>query len=118
MPRSTTRTTELPAVVTAFLASDASASPQATAELFGDQAVVVDDGHTYRGREAIFGWRKGAARAFNYTKTLRSEHQRGPLIEIVERLEGDFPGGRVDLRSTFTLESTGLISSLRIEAAG
>ncbi|MBO0594736.1 nuclear transport factor 2 family protein [Nesterenkonia sp. E16_7] len=117
MPYSTIRRTELPAVVTAFLASDATSSPQATAELFTDQAVVLDDGRTYRGREAILGWRKGAARAFSYTKTMRSARQRGPLIEIVECLEGDFPGGRVDLRSTFTVEPAGLISSLRITVA-
>ena len=58
-----------------------------------------------------------AARAFSYTKTLTSAQQLGAVIEVTERLEGDFPGGRVDLRSSFTLGRNGLIESLTIAAA-
>lgn len=117
MTHSTPQIIELPEAVTAFLASDATTSPQTTTELFTEQAVVVDDGHTYRGRAAILDWRSGAARAFSYTKTLTSAQQLGAVIEVTERLEGDFPGGRVDLRSSFTLGRNGLIESLTIAAA-
>lgn len=114
MTERTTHPTALPAVVTAFLDAEASSSPRAIAELFNEHAVVVDDGRRHHGREEIARWRSEVAQVFSYTKTMVSAEQAQDVVEITERVEGDFPGGRVDLRSSFVMDEAGLIASLTI----
>lgn len=103
-----------PPAVEAYLAAHATAAPRETADLFTDDAVVHDDGRTYRGRDEIVGWRTDVARSFTYTTTRLSAVRDDPEVAVTDRVVGDFPGGRVDLRSVFTTDPSGLISALRI----
>lgn len=85
-------------------------------EVFGTDATVSDDGRTYRGRDAILGWLSGPASEFTTTSTRLSAEQTGTRALVVVRLEGDFPGGRVDLSYAFDQDPDGLIDSLTITA--
>lgn len=85
-------------------------------EVFSPDATVTDDGRTYRGRDAILGWLSGPASEFTLTSTRLSAEQTGPKALVVVRLEGDFPGGRVDLSYAFNQAPDGLIDSLTITA--
>ncbi|MEU4690808.1 nuclear transport factor 2 family protein [Actinoplanes sp. NPDC023714] len=77
-------------------------------------AVVTDDGRTYRGEDEIRGWQRRAAGEFTYTAELIGATRVDDThYELVQHLEGDFPGGVVDLRYRFTL-ADGLITSLVI----
>ena len=82
--------------------------------MFARDARVVDDGHEYRGAEEITGWLNKTASEFTFTRTLLSAE---PLARdtwlVVNHLEGNFPGGVVDLRYQFVLVDD-LISELVI----
>ncbi|MFS4505118.1 nuclear transport factor 2 family protein [Clavibacter sp. Sh2141] len=109
--------TDLPEAVQRYLDGREAGEPSAAAAPFAEDAVVEDDGRTYRGREEIAAWRTGAAAAFRYTSTRLATTVEGTRVVLVDRLEGDFPGGRVDLTSAFALDEAGAIASLRIAVA-
>ncbi|GAB2597600.1 nuclear transport factor 2 family protein [Microlunatus antarcticus] len=85
-------------------------------DVFTPDAVVVDDGRTYRGRDAVRTWLTGAASEFTTTSTRLSAEQAGTTATVVVLLEGDFPGGRVELTHTFELGPDGLVRALSISA--
>ncbi|PPF81400.1 hypothetical protein C5E07_14040 [Pseudoclavibacter sp. RFBJ3] len=72
---------------------------------------------TFRGRADIVRWRREVSNAFTFTARLLDSERDGLRAAVTERLEGDFPGGRVDLTSTFDLGSDGLIERLVIRVA-
>jgi ketosteroid isomerase-like protein len=81
---------------------------------FTPDARVIDEGHEHKGTDAIRHWLETAATEFTYTRTLiTAESLDHKTWLVVNRLEGDFPGGVVDLRYRFQL-SGGLISELVI----
>ncbi|MCG2797667.1 MAG: nuclear transport factor 2 family protein [Cellulomonas sp.] len=101
-------------MVTRYFELMASPDKTRTVEVFSTDATVIDDGHTYRGHDAILGWLSGPASEFTTTSTRLSAEQTGTRALVVVRLEGDFPGGRVDLSYTFDHDPDGLIDSLTI----
>ena len=106
--------TDLPNVIKRYLKAHTERdTPAASATLTAD-ATVVDDGHTYEGIPAIEHWLTSAASEYTYTTTLIAAENDGPdRYTVTQRLEGDFPGGLVDLRYRFTLDQE-LISHLTI----
>jgi hypothetical protein len=98
----------LPAAIRGYLAA-------ADVRFFTPDAVVRDDGHVHRGTDEIRAWLGAVAGAYTWTATVTGVT---PLdaggYEVRQRLEGDFPGGVVDLRYRFTLRD-GLVSGLVIE---
>lgn len=85
-------------------------------DVFSDDAVVTDDGRTFVGRDAVLDWLGGAASEFTYTSTTVSASETDGIAVVERLIEGDFPGGRVQLTHTFELAPDGLIRVLRIEA--
>jgi hypothetical protein len=82
---------------------------------FAADARVFDDGREYLGTAAIRDWLAGASTKFSYTRTLLDARAEGTDRWVIRnRLEGDFPGGIVDLRYQFRLVD-GLISDLAVE---
>ena len=56
-------------------------------------------------RREIRGWLSGAPVSFEYTRTLIDVSTTGPDTWLVtNHLEGNFPGGEVDLRYQFQLQ--------------
>ncbi len=89
----------MPTTITEYLASP-------SLSLYADDAVVTDDGKTYRGRDKIRDWLSTAAVEYTYTTELVSTRQLDAnTYVVVNHLEGNFPGGAVDLQYTFTLEN-------------
>ncbi len=97
----TTTSPDLPAVVRGYLAAH---DPQTAVRAFTDDAVVVDDGTTHRGAEAVRGWLQRSASEYTYTTELTGTQRidRDHWL-VVQHLVGDFPGGVVDLRYRFSL---------------
>lgn len=96
--------TELPEVVTTYLAAHRARDLDLALACYTDDAVAVDEGHTYRGRREIRGWLARAASEYTYTTELTGAHRVDDDHYVaVHHLEGDFPGGTVDLRFRFTL---------------
>lgn len=73
-----------------------------------------DKGHDDVGSEAIQGWRERVANCFTCTTEITRSTGRDTRTHVVHtHLEGDFPGGVVDLEQRFTV-TDGLISDLVI----
>lgn len=104
----------LPDVVTRYLTAHRDRDIETALAAFRPDATVTDDGSTYTGSVAIGQWLGTAASEYTYTtELLAAESQDAAHHVVTNRLEGDFPGGRVDLRYRFTLRD-GLIEDLTI----
>ncbi|MBS45686.1 MAG: DUF4440 domain-containing protein [Nocardioides sp.] len=104
----------LPVTVRAFLAAHVARETEAALRLLAPDAVVVDEGQTYRGSEGVREFLERAGSEFTYTTELVAAGRGGPGRWVaVNRLEGDFPGGVAELPYRFSL-SDDLIEELVI----
>jgi len=102
----------LPKPIAKYFAADRGDS-NAVAECFTENAVVVDENHTYTGRQEIRRWKESATARYKYSsKPIASEGVDGKTV-VTSRLTGDFPGSPVDLRYVFELDGD-RIASLEI----
>jgi hypothetical protein len=105
---------ELPDVVRRYQDAHDRHETEAALGRFTPDAIVTDDGQTYRGQVEIRDWLSRASAKFTYTRTLMDVATVGDDTWLVtNRLEGDFPGGVVDLRYRFVI-SEGRIAELYI----
>jgi hypothetical protein len=106
---------EVPEVIRRYLAAHDRRDSDVSLSTFAENGRVFDDGREYRGREAIHDWLARASTQFTYTRTFLDAVAAEPDVWLVRnRLEGDFPGGTVDLGYRFRLVD-GLIVDLVIE---
>ncbi|MER8160951.1 nuclear transport factor 2 family protein [Streptomyces sp. NPDC094472] len=106
--------TDLPDVVKRYLKAHNEHDLPAVSATLTPDATVTDDGRTYKGIPAIERWLDRAASEYTYTTTLIGAERDGPdRYTVTQHLEGDFPGGTVDLHYRFILYQ-GLISHLTI----
>jgi hypothetical protein len=104
---------ELPTPIAAYFRADSGSDPEAFAQCFTQDAVVIDEGNTYRGVEAVKRWKTETSAKFTYTcEPLAMEEKAGRTV-VTCRLTGTFPGSPVDLRFLFGLEKD-QIASLEI----
>ncbi|MFI5611717.1 nuclear transport factor 2 family protein [Amycolatopsis sp. NPDC051903] len=98
-------TRALPAVITTYLTVDQARDLDPALACYTDDAVVTDEGRTHRGKHEIRNWLNRAASRYTYTTTLvAAHHVDNEHYVAVHHLQGDFPGGVVDLRLQFTLD--------------
>jgi len=107
---------QLPDVVIRYFELMDGEAKEQVADLFTPDAQVTDDGTTYRGRAEITAWLTGQASEWVTTSTQLSADWIDQTAVVVTRVEGNFPGGRVDLRNAFTLDPAERISALSISA--
>jgi hypothetical protein len=106
---------ELPAVITTYLVAHRSSDGETAIRAFAVDAVVTDEGRTYRGREEIRTWLGRAGGEYTFTTEFTAAARIGQAqFDVVQHLEGNFPGGVVDLHFRFTLDGRS-ISRLVIE---
>jgi ketosteroid isomerase-like protein len=106
---------ELPATITTYLIAHQARDAETAIVAFADDAVVTDEGRDYRGHEEINAWLTGSSSAYTYTTEFTRATKREPAqVDVVQHLEGDFPGGTADLHFRFTTDAA-LISRLVIE---
>jgi hypothetical protein len=111
-------TISLPPIVAEYLATSGPGDVDALVACFAEDAIVVDEDHEWRGHAGIREWRNTVATAYEYTVKVLSAAALGE-VDGVERhdvythLEGNFPGGAVDLTDRFGLRD-GRITSLEI----
>ena len=96
--------TTIPDVIARYYGASEAGDLDALIECFTSDAHVRDEGQDYRGVEEIRSWREGVASRFTYTlKITRTESIGDREFLVATHLEGDFPGGVVDLDQRFTL---------------
>ena len=102
----------LPEPIAAYFDAD-KRDGEAVAQCFTKQAIVIDEGQTHSGTEAIKAWKTAASAKYSYiSEPLGVEQTDGRYI-VTCRLTGNFPGSPIDLRYAFRLER-GKIASLEI----
>ena len=94
---------KLPPVIAAYFAADKKGNAQAISECFTQDAVVVDEGNTYTGREAIRQWMANASTQYTYTLEPFALSEEDGRSVVTSHLVGNFPGSSVDLRYFFVL---------------
>jgi len=103
---------QLPAPIAAYFAADRQ-DAAAVAQCFTPDAVVKDEGHLHRGRDAIRAWKAGASSKYNYTSEPISLREEAGRVFVIAHVAGDFHGSPVDLTYAFMLEDD-LIAALGI----
>ena len=105
---------KLPDVVAIYQDAHDRGDVDAALATFTPTATVKDDGHEYRSRDEIRDWLARASTEFTYTRTLVGvDAIDGSSWLVTNHLEGNFPGGVVDLRYRFVLADD-LIAELEI----
>jgi hypothetical protein len=98
--------------IAAYFAADRIGG-DAVVECFADDAVVKDEGKSYRGRRAIKEWKLGSTKKYTYTSEPTGSEEKDGKTIITSRVSGNFPGSPLDLRYIFGLDRD-RISSLEI----
>jgi ketosteroid isomerase-like protein len=105
----------LPEVIARCLKAHRAHDTATALTAFTGDAAVTDDATTHQGTAAIEEWLDRAATEFTYTMDLTGAEQIDATHYIAtHHLEGDFPGGTIDLRYRFTLRGD-LVERLVIE---
>ncbi|MBS7699964.1 MULTISPECIES: nuclear transport factor 2 family protein [unclassified Chelatococcus] len=104
----------LPRPIAAYFAADQD-DGGAIAMCFSENAVVIDEHRTHKGRDAIRKWKTEASAKYSYTATPFEVSEQNAQTVVTARVAGNFPGSPVDLRYAFVLQHD-LIARLEITA--
>lgn len=98
-------TATIPPVIAQYMVAQGDGTRWETiAQAFTSDAHVNDEGIDYHGEDGVRAWLKKTGGEFAYTTTLVGQRQDAPhRWTVIAHLEGDFPGGVVDLPFRFTL---------------
>lgn len=100
-----TDTVQLPATIQTYLTAHRNRDVDGAVAAFADEATVTDEGTTRRGVAEIRDWLTNAASEYTYTSELTGTRRIDDDHWVAtHHLEGDFPGGVVDLHYDFTLQ--------------
>ena len=104
MTAQTIEPSQLPATIRAYLTAHAAGEADAAVRAFAPDAVVVDEGRTFRGTAEVLEFLRHAGVQYHYTTALVGASRVDDAQWVaVNRLEGDFPGGVAELGYRFTL---------------
>ena len=78
------------AIARYFVTADGS-DPEAFGSAFAADAIVQDEGRTYRGRDEIIAWRNAANAKYRITVTPSAVAERGGKTIVTALVAGDFP---------------------------
>ena len=97
------RSDALPATVRGFLAAHVVGDADAASSFFAEDAVAVDQGESFHGREKIYAFLRDAGSEFEYTtEQIGAARVDDNHWVVTLRLEGTFPGGVAELDYRFT----------------
>ena len=106
---------QLPQPISSYLVAHQARDLDTAVGYYTDDAIAVDEGHSYRGPREIRDWLATAASEYTYTIELTGASRIDDEHYVaMHHLEGHFPGGVADLQFKFTLRD-GRISRLTIE---
>jgi hypothetical protein len=81
---------------------------------FAEDALVHDEGHDYRGLDAIKSWKRETDAKYRYVMEPLDASVSESIVKLRARLTGDFPGSPVELDYVFALAND-KITSLEIQ---
>ncbi len=104
---------KVPGPVANYLEAEKAKDADRLAGCFAADGLVHDEGHDYRGVEAIAAWKKEADAKYRFVMEPLEASVNGKAVKVRARLSGNFPGSPVELDHRFTLAGD-KISSLEI----
>ena len=104
----------LPKPIAEYLAAVEDKNSNTLAGCFAENAVVHDEGGTYRGRDAIKAWSEETQGKYNYTMDALDASVAGDTVRLRAKITGSFPGSPIELDYLFMLAND-KIASLKIE---
>jgi ketosteroid isomerase-like protein len=105
---------QLPELISRYLVAHEARDLDTAIGCYTEDATVIDEGNTYSGPRQIRDWLANSASEYTYTIELTGDRRIDDQRYVaVHHLEGNFPGGVVDLQFSFTL-CAGRISQLTI----
>ena len=107
--------TSLPTIISEYLAASDRNDVDTVVACFTNDATVRDEDQDWHGHAGIRQWRTRVANAYEYTVERRGTATLGALdgierYEVYTHLEGNFPGGTVDLTNRFGLRDDHIAS--------
>ena len=104
---------DVPAILDRYVAASNAHDPQTLSACFSADAIVLDEGRTYRGRPEILAWKEDVTARYKTTNTPLDYQWQGKKLMARMRVEGTFPGSPAVL--TYQLEfKDGLISRFQV----
>jgi hypothetical protein len=101
----TTGSQDLPPIIAAYQGAHDRHEVDAALATFTEDAVVHDEDEDWVGTEQIRQWLVKTSTEYTFTRALLGVESEGTGSWLVRnRLEGNFPGGVVDLRYQFTVD--------------
>lgn len=98
------RSDPLPTTVRGFLAAHVARDAETASSFFAEDAVAVDQGESFRGREQIYAFLRDAGSEFEYTtEQIGAARINDGHWVVTLRLKGTFPGGVAELDYRFTI---------------
>lgn len=105
----------LPETVKTYLTAHSAGEDARVLSAFTADAVVTDEGRDHHGHQEINSWLTGVAGEYTYTTEFTGGTTLDDAtVDVIQHLEGNFPGGTADLHFRFSLDGA-LISRLVIE---
>jgi ketosteroid isomerase-like protein len=107
--------TQLPDIITSYLKAHQARDVDTAMRSYAPEASVTDEGRTYTGTDEIRAWLGRSAGDYTYTIEMTGcAALDDTRYDVIHHLEGNFPGGQVDLHFRFALND-GKITRLVIE---
>ena len=106
-------TLQLPDAIALYFTVSNGADAADLAQAFADDAVVLDQGQTHQGHEAIVAWMRRTRLKSEYTVEPQRVSEAGGRVTVAATVAGDFPGSPVQLDHVFGLQGS-RIKSLEI----
>jgi ketosteroid isomerase-like protein len=101
---------ELPAAVSTYLDAHRAGDVGTAIGSYTADAVVTDEGRTYHGADEIRAWLGRSASEYTYTTELTGATKIDSAhYDVLQHLEGNFPGGVIDLHYRFTLRGASIV---------
>src|SRR5688500_12005077 len=98
-----THTFALPGAIARYLEAANRFDAASAAACFAPDAAVRDEGHSYIGFKAIEAWVSNTSEKYRPQTTVLSVHENDPVITVMVRVEGQFPGSPAELNFEFSL---------------
>ena len=96
-------TIDLPKPIANYFKADKK-NGEAIVACFSDEAVVKDEGQTYKGLDAIKQWKANASTKYTYTVEPMFLRESEEQMIVIGLVAGNFPGSPVNLQYVFKLE--------------
>lgn len=94
----------LPDAIARYFAADKNGDAEMISECFTQDAILIDEGNTCTGRDAIRQWMANASTQYSYTVEPFALSEEDGRKLVTSHLIGNFPGSPVDLRYFFVLD--------------